>query len=103
MTSPTLQQGFLVLPLIAMGCPLYPPFEDAQGNSVKVRLKLRDTVRFMVLRWEHEPDVSIGLPVVAGVPLEQIAELAKQRLKEEYERRHLPWPEAQQEEPTGKN
>ncbi len=108
MSQPQLQQTFLTLPLVAMGCPLYPPFEDpSSGTRVKVRVKLRDTVRFMVLRWSHEPEATIGLPVVAGVPLEEIEKLAKQRLFEEFERRHLEWPEQKfvqnVEQPNGQN
>ena len=92
MHTPTYQQSFLVLPLAALGCPLYPPFTVGE-EKVKVRIKLLDTVRFMVARFTHEPDVVVGLPVVAGVPLEEIAEVLKGRLREEYERRSLPWPE----------
>jgi len=88
----TYQQTFLVLPLAALGCPLYPPFKTPDDQPVKVRVKLLDTVRFIVARFTHEPDVVIGLPIVAGVPLEEIEALAKRRLFEEYERRKLAWP-----------
>jgi len=91
--TPELQTTFLTVPLAGLGAQLYPPFEDAEGNLVKVRVKLLDTVRFMVTRWSHEPDVCIGLPVVAGVPLDEIHKVALQRLKEEYDRRRLAWPE----------
>jgi hypothetical protein len=101
--TPELQTTFLTIPLAALGCKLYPPFEDAEGNSVKVRAKLRDTIRFMVTRWSTFPDVTIGLPLVAGVPLEEIQKVATQRLKEEYERRKLVWPEGTAEQPTGRN
>jgi hypothetical protein len=89
----TYQQTFLVLPLAALGCPLYPPFKTPTGEPVKVRVKLLDTVRFIIARFTHEPEVVIGLPVVAGVPLEEIEKLAKVRLFEEYQRRKLVWPE----------
>jgi len=100
----TYQQTFLVLPLVGLGAGLYPPFELPEGTKIKVRVKLLDTVRFIIARWTDEPDVVIGLPVVAGVPLEQIELLAKQRLAEEYERRRLSWPVADAvDQPTGQN
>ncbi len=106
--TPTFQQSFLVLPLAALGCGLYPPFETPDGTKVKVRVKLLDTVRFIIVRWSHEPDVVIGLPLVAGVPMEQIEALAKDRLREEYDRRHLEWPAPESfdqsvEQPSGQN
>lgn len=100
--TPELQTTFLLIPLAGLGAQLYPPFEDAEGNPVRVRVKLLDTVRFMVTRWSHEPDVTIGLPLVAGVPLEEIHKVAMQRLKEEYERRQLEWP-TDAEELNGRN
>ena len=99
----TYQQTFLTIPLAALGAGLYPPFELPDGTKVKVRIKLLDTIRFMIARWTDEPDVVVGLPVVAGVPLEQIAEVVKKRLFEEYERRRLSWPEQAMEQPTGQN
>ncbi len=99
----TYQQSFLTLPLASLGCPLYPPFEMPDGTKLKARVKLLDTIRFMIARWSDEPDVIVALPVVAGVPLEEIAKVIKERLKEEYERRRLVWPEQAEEQPTGKN
>ena len=73
------------------------------GTKVKARVKLLDTIRFMIARWTDEPDVIVALPVVAGVPLEEISGVLRKRLIEEYERRRLAWPEQVEEQPTGKN
>ncbi len=91
--TPEIQQTTLTVSLAGLGAQVYPVFTDDEGNVVKVRVKLLDTVRFLVARWSHEPDVTIGLPIVAGVPLEEISKVAKQRLLEEFQRRRLPWPE----------
>lgn len=99
----TYQQTFVTIPLAALGAGLYPPFELPDGTKLKVRVKLLDTIRFMIARWTDEPDVVVGVPVVAGVPLEGIAEVVKKRLIEEYQRRKLVWPEAAVEQPTGQN
>jgi hypothetical protein len=102
--TPEIQTTFLTIPLAALGCKLYPAFTDPEGNPIKVRVKLLDTIRFMVTRWSHEPEVTIGLPLVAGVPLEEIHKVAMQRLREEYDRRRLTWPvEETKAEPTGRN
>lgn len=90
--TPEIQSTFLTIPLAGLGAQPYPAFEDGEGNKVKVRIKLLDTVRFMVMRFSHEPDVTIGLPLVARVPLEEISKVAMLRLQEEYERRGLEWP-----------
>jgi len=100
MNTPEIQQTTLTIPLATLNCSLYPAFKDAEDQPVKVRVKLLDTVRFLVARWSHEPDVTIGLPIVAGVPFEEISKVAKQRLLEEFQRRRLPWPE---DETNGKN
>jgi hypothetical protein len=101
-----LESMILPVSLAAMGCDKSLSIE-VEGGTAKFVVRLRDSVRFLVVRWNHEPKISIGIPIVAGVPMEQIQEVARTRLREKYALLNMDWPgqdkPAQVEPITGEN
>lgn len=86
-----LEQIILPITLAALGCDKSLSVET-DGATTKFNVRLRHSIRFLVCRWNHEPGVSVGIPIVAGVPMDQIQEVAKTRLKERYEMLKMEWP-----------
>ncbi len=93
--TPALEHVYAVFALKALGCEPSLTANLPSDETLKFKVRLRDTVRFVIYRWSHQPTISVGLPLVAGIPLEQMHNLCIERLKEEYQRRGLPWPDEQ--------
>jgi len=99
-----LEQMVLPITLSALGCDKSLSISPSDGAPVKFNVRLRDTVRFLIVRWNSNPSISIGIPIVAGVPMEQIEEVALTRLRERYALLKQDWPGSPiEEQPTGKN
>lgn len=96
-----IEKMILPITLSALGCEKSLTISPSDGEPVKFSVRLRDSVRFLIIRWNSTPSISIGIPIVAGVPLDQIEEVALTRLRERYALLQKEWPRSPDERYPG--